>query len=76
MSSVAATIDLDAAAALCWDVVIVGAGPAGGAAALRLARHGLRVIVIDRGALPRGKLCGCCLSAAAVAELRSLDIPG
>ena len=76
MSGVAATIDLDAAAALCWDVVIVGAGPAGGAAALRLARHGLRVIVIDRGALPRGKLCGCCLSAAAVAELRSLDIPG
>jgi flavin-dependent dehydrogenase len=76
MSGVAPTIDLDAAAALRWDAVIVGAGPAGGAAALRLARHGLRVIVIDRGALPRGKLCGCCLSAAAVAELRSLEIPG
>jgi len=75
MSDIAGTIDLDAAAALRWDVVIVGAGPAGGAAALRLARHGLRVIVIDRGSLPRGKLCGCCLSAAAVAELRSLEIP-
>jgi len=56
MSDIAEIIDLDAAAALRWDVVIVGAGPAGGAAALRLARHGLRVIVIDRGSLPRGKL--------------------
>jgi flavin-dependent dehydrogenase len=76
MSGVAATIELDAAAAIRWDVVIVGAGPAGGAAALRLARRGLRVIVIDRGSLPRGKLCGCCLSTAAVAELRSLEISG
>ena len=76
MSGVGATIALDAAAGIRWDVVIVGAGPAGGAAALRLARHGLRVIVIDRGSLPRGKLCGCCLSSAAVAELRGLAIPG
>lgn len=55
-----------------WDVVVVGAGPAGGAAAIRLATAGLRVLVVDRGDLPRGKVCGCCLSALALRELDAL----
>jgi flavin-dependent dehydrogenase len=76
MSGLPATLDLDAAAAIRWDALVVGAGPAGAAAALRLARHGLQVLLIDRGTLPRGKLCGCCLSPAAVAELRRLGMPG
>lgn len=74
MTRCAATLTIDAAAAIRWDAVIVGAGPAGGSAALRLARHGLRVLLIDRGELPRGKLCGCCLSPAAVDELARLAI--
>ena len=69
-----ATLTLDAAAARGWDVVIIGAGPAGGSAALRLARLGLEVLLVDRGTMPRGKLCGCCLSPAALAELRELGL--
>jgi flavin-dependent dehydrogenase len=55
-----------------WDVIVVGAGPAGAATAIDLARRGLEVLVIDRETLPRGKLCGSCLSAAAVREVERL----
>ncbi|MFC9586771.1 NAD(P)/FAD-dependent oxidoreductase [Streptomyces yangpuensis] len=37
------------------DVVIAGAGPAGAAAAITLARHGARVTVVDPGSTPRWK---------------------
>src|SRR5688572_29448303 len=40
------------------DVIVAGAGPAGATAALRLARAGLRVLMIERFALPRQKPCG------------------
>lgn len=40
------------------DVAIVGAGPAGGAAALELAQGGLSVVVIEKAVLPRYKTCG------------------
>ena len=56
-----------------WDAIVVGAGPAGASAALRLARGGRRVVLVDRHTMPRGKVCGCCLSPAAVAELERLD---
>ena len=74
MNPLSATTTIDAAVGIRWDAVVVGAGPAGGAAALRLARHGLQVLLIDRGSLPRGKLCGCCLAPAAITELRRLEI--
>lgn len=74
MTACDATLTLAAAAATRWDAVIVGAGPAGSSAALRLARHGLRVLLIDRGTMPRGKICGCCLSPTAVRELDLLAI--
>jgi flavin-dependent dehydrogenase len=44
------------------DVVIVGAGPAGAATAVSLARAGLDVVLLDRCAFPRPKPCGDCLS--------------
>jgi flavin-dependent dehydrogenase len=59
--------------AIIWDVIVVGAGPAGAAAALRLATAGRRVILVDRDHMPRGKVCGCCLSPAAVGELERLE---
>jgi len=41
-----------------FDVVVVGAGPAGAAAAVTAARAGLRVALADRHRFPRDKLCG------------------
>jgi flavin-dependent dehydrogenase len=40
------------------DVAIAGAGPAGAATAVYLARAGLNVILIDRQTFPRDKVCG------------------
>ncbi len=61
------TLQASAAAAVRWHAVVVGAGPAGAAAALRLARRGLRVLLVDAASMPRPKVCGCCLSTTAVA---------
>src|SRR5213595_1717620 len=52
-----------------FDVAVVGAGPAGATAALTLARHGLSVALLERGALPRYKTCGGGLVARALALL-------
>lgn len=40
------------------DVLVVGAGPAGSAAATLLARAGLEVVLVDQHAFPRDKVCG------------------
>jgi len=45
-----------------WDAIVVGAGPAGCAAATLLARQGLRVILLDKSAAPPPKICGEYLS--------------
>lgn len=66
------TLTHGSAARRTWDVVVIGAGPAGSATAARLARAGLATLLLDRGTMPRGKVCGCCLSVAAVTELRGL----
>ncbi len=52
------------------DVVVVGAGPAGSATALFLARRGYAVLLLDREAFPRDKACGEYLTPGAVALLR------
>ena len=72
MDPVAATLTPAAAAAIDWHAIVIGAGPAGAAVAIRLARQGLRVLLVDRSSMPRPKVCGCCLSQLAVAELASL----
>lgn len=41
-----------------FDVVIIGAGPAGSAAAITVVRAGMSVAVIDKAVFPRDKLCG------------------
>jgi geranylgeranyl reductase family protein len=54
------------------DVVVVGAGPAGVAAAITLARSGRDVLVVDRATFPRDKCCGDGLTTAALRELEHL----
>lgn len=53
------------------DIAVIGAGPAGSCAALAAARAGARVVLVDRGAMPRAKVCGCCLAASGVAALHA-----
>ena len=72
VSDVAATLTAGAAAAIEWDAIVVGAGPAGAATAIRLARGGRRVLLVDRGRMPRPKVCGACLSPRGVAEVGAL----
>ncbi len=59
-----------------WDIVVVGAGPAGAVLALQTAREGARVLLVDRHHFPRDKVCGCCLSARTVARLQRLNLGG
>ena len=52
-----------------FDAVVVGAGPAGSATAIRLARAGASVLLADRARFPRDKPCGGGLTGRAVEQL-------
>nr|WP_297459172.1 NAD(P)/FAD-dependent oxidoreductase [uncultured Halomonas sp.] len=52
-----------------WDVIVVGAGVAGAISAYRLARGGLRVLLVEKSPWPRDKVCGGCVNAAALQAL-------
>src|SRR5258708_36199391 len=56
------------------DVVVVGAGPAGSAAAAWACRGGRDVLVIDSAQFPRDKACGDGLTPRAVLELQRLGL--
>jgi len=55
------------------DVIVVGAGPAGSAAAQRLKAAGADVLLLDREAFPRHKLCAGWITPEVVADLK-MDI--
>ena len=55
-------------------VLVVGAGPAGAASAIELARAGADVLVVDRSRWPRAKTCGDGISPPGVVEARALGL--
>lgn len=55
------------------DVLIVGGGPGGSAAAMQLAKHGIRTILVERSRFPRDKVCGDALSGKVMRTLERLD---
>lgn len=58
---------------LSYDVLIVGAGPAGSCCASILAQAGVSVALIDKAAFPRDKVCGDALSLDVVNQLSKIS---
>ncbi|WP_328464410.1 geranylgeranyl reductase family protein [Actinoplanes sp. NBC_00393] len=56
------------------DVIVVGAGPGGSAAAYHLARHGIRVLLLEKTEFPREKVCGDGLTPRAVRQLIRMGV--
>ncbi|MBH5335494.1 geranylgeranyl reductase family protein [Streptomyces pactum] len=56
------------------DVIVVGAGPAGSAAAYHLAKAGLDVLLLEKTAFPREKVCGDGLTPRATKQLVAMGI--
>jgi geranylgeranyl reductase family protein len=56
------------------DIAVVGAGPAGAAAAITAQAHGLRVVCVDKARFPRDKTCGDGLTAHALRLLERLGV--
>ena len=55
-----------------YDLIVVGGGPAGAAAAITSARDGARVLLLERGRYPRHKVCGEFVSAESLDILKYL----
>ena len=52
-----------------WDVIVVGAGPAGSSAARVAAEAGARVLLLDRARFPRYKTCGGGITGRSLAAM-------
>jgi len=55
-----------------YDLIVIGGGPAGSAAAITAVRSGARVLLLERGRFPRHKVCGEFVSAESLSLLASL----
>jgi flavin-dependent dehydrogenase len=63
-----------AAACVDWDVIVIGAGPAGSLAARCVALAGLSTLVVDAKQFPREKICGGYLNRRALDALRQSQL--
>ena len=57
-----------------YDVLVIGGGPSGAAAAYWLAQQGRRVLVVEKKRFPREKTCGDGLTPRAVRELHGMGL--
>jgi flavin-dependent dehydrogenase len=57
-----------------YDVIIVGGGPAGASAAIRLGATGARVLLVEQKKFPRAKLCGEFISPECAAHFAALGV--
>ncbi|MFQ6007410.1 MAG: NAD(P)/FAD-dependent oxidoreductase, partial [Candidatus Zixiibacteriota bacterium] len=57
-----------------WEVVVVGAGPAGAVCAWALADKGHEVLVVDKDRFPRDKPCGDMLIPDAISLLQDIGV--
>ena len=57
-----------------FDVIIIGAGPAGSSAAILLSRGGWAVALVEKHIFPRRKVCGECIAASNLPLLDALGI--
>lgn len=73
-ASIADTLTVEDACREEWDIVVVGAGLSGSIAAREAALRGSRVLLVDKAAFPRRKVCGCFLNANALANLAQLNL--
>ncbi|MBI3311953.1 MAG: NAD(P)/FAD-dependent oxidoreductase [Candidatus Omnitrophica bacterium] len=57
-----------------WDLLVIGAGPAGSLTAREAARKGLKVLLVDKSGFPRRKVCGSCINPAALSILEEAGL--
>lgn len=62
-------------ASTAWEAVVIGAGPAGALLSHQLARRGWKVLLVERKAFPRDKVCGGCLNGLALSALETAGMP-
>jgi len=57
-----------------YDALVVGGGLAGLSSAIGMAQMGLKVLVLEKGNLPRHKVCGEFISGEVLPFLKSMDV--
>ncbi|MCP4849681.1 MAG: FAD-dependent oxidoreductase, partial [Verrucomicrobiaceae bacterium] len=59
-----------------FDVIVVGGGPAGSAAAAYNAMNGCKVLLIEKGVWPRDKVCGDAVGGKSLSHVKELGVKG